>query len=94
MINLIRLLSLTSDAEPESIADALRVARQQGGEDAEIDGVSVDRLSGVLGNATRHTHYRRVHDQYTAIARAIELLDLPGTADSHRWRERTIEYLD
>ena len=92
MINLLQLLGLDADADPEAFDIALLEARQQAGASAEIDGIALDRIEGILGNPDRRTHYRRVHEQYVAIAVAIELLDLPGTSDSHRWRDRTVEF--
>ncbi len=92
MNNLFEVLELENGTSPDAVAEALRSARQDADEHAELDGISVARIEAVLGDETRLTHYRRVHDQYVAISAAMGLLDLPGTLDSHRWRHRTVEF--
>ena len=47
------------------------------------------REEGVLDNPLRLDHYERVHLQYEAIALACGLL----VRDTHRWSERSIEFL-
>jgi hypothetical protein len=92
MINLLRTLGLAADASQQEIADALEACRQRGLHD--LDGVSLDRLQGVLSVGERQAHYRRVHEQYAAIASTLHLLDLPGASDNHRWRDRLVEFTD
>ena len=92
MINLLRTLGLAADATQQEIHDALAACRQRGLHD--LDGVSLDRLEGVLGVGERQVHYRRVHEQYAAIASTLHLLDLPGASDNHRWDDRLVEFID
>lgn len=46
----------------------------------------------VLLDPERRLHYERVHLQYRAIAAAVDALDSPVAVDSHRWRERLVEF--
>lgn len=46
----------------------------------------------VLLDPERRRHYERVHLQYRAIAAAADALDAPMATDSHRWRDRLVEF--
>ncbi len=92
MINLLRVLQLTSNAEQAELDKALHACRHSGAQD--VEGVAVDRLQGILGTSERLVHYRRVHEQYTALATALELLDIPETVDTHRWHDRLVEFVE
>lgn len=90
MINLIRALGLDASASTTELEYSLLICRASGA--SEVDGIAVDRLESVLGDPERYSQYYRVHRQYSAIADALDLLDLPGAVDSHRWRDRSVEF--
>lgn len=94
MINFFSLIGQEASDDTANTAVALRQLKEHHGPDGEIDGIEVSRLQTVLGEELHLQHYRRTHDQYVAIARALDLLDLPGTVDSHQWRNRCIEFSD
>lgn len=74
--------------------DAVRI-------DAALDGVvgdderheDLEAARSVLADPERAIHYRRAHLHYRAMAEAVDTLDDPIAIDSHRWRERLVEFL-
>ena len=58
------------------------------------DRADIEAAGEILRDAERRTHYRRVHLQYRALAAALDALDAPIARDSHRWRERLIEFAE
>lgn len=73
----------------EDIGSALAQAGASGEAELVAD---VDAAREVLEVAVRRMHYRRTHLQYRALAGALDALDDPIALDSHRWRERLIEF--
>jgi len=59
--------------------------------DAEL-AADLTAAGTVLAPPERRVHYRRVHLQYQALAVALDALDDPIATDSHRWRERLVEF--
>lgn len=94
MINLFTLAGIGSEPQNDVVSEGLQRIEAEYGAAGTVDGVDVSRLRAVLGNEVRLSHYRRVHAQYRAIASVTELLDLPGTVDSHKWRERCVEFTE
>lgn len=58
----------------------------------DLSAESFGELRSLLANPERRAHLRRLHMQYRAIAASLDALDLDNAQDTHRWRERVIEF--
>lgn len=84
MNNLLYDLGLARGASQREVDAALDAA------DPSMTSLSESRA--VLSDPLRRTHYERLHAQYEAIAATVDLLQLAGTVDTHRWAERVVEF--
>jgi len=80
---------IAPDVRDEDIGRALAHAGASGDVELVAD---VDAARDVLEVPVRRIHYRRTHLQYRALAEALDALDDPIATDSHRWRERLVEF--
>ena len=81
---------LPSNLPDDDVDEALLHAAERG--DAQLS-ADVDAAREALDAPLRRTHYRRVHLQYRALAAALDALDAPVATDTHRWRERLVEFV-
>ena len=73
----------------DAVAEELTLA---GASDDPLLVADVEAAREVLEVPVRRTHYRRNHLHYRAMAAALDTLDAPVALDSHRWRERLVEF--
>jgi len=87
MKNYLGRLGLPRKAETQLVEAALE--RALGG---AHDTRNLNDAKAVLSDSLTRTYYERTHLQYDAICAALSCLDSPEAQNTHRWKERLVQF--